>query len=129
MTLIQVNNNEIYWEFIRTLRNDERVAHGFIQKSSITKQQQAEYMTLHGHTYFIIFEDSIPIGYIGDVERDIRICISPEFQNQGYGTKAIQKFHEMYPNSLAKIKIDNKQSLKAFENAGYKIEYFLMSKK
>ena len=103
MTLIQVNNNEIYWEFIRTLRNDERVAHGFIQKSSITKQQQAEYMTLHGHTYFIIFEDSIPIGYIGDVERDIRICISPEFQNQGYGTKAIQKFHEMYPNSLAKI--------------------------
>jgi len=129
MRLERVNDNFAHWEFIRNLRNDDRVSHGFINPHKITQQEQIDYMTNHGHNYYIIFEDEIPVGYIGDVEDDIRVCISPDFQNKGLGTKAIIEFHTLYPTALAKIKIDNKQSLRAFEKAGYEIKYFLMSKK
>ena len=54
VNLEKVNKNEDYWEYIRVLRNSEEVSHGFIQKSNITTDQQKIYMSLHGHTYFII---------------------------------------------------------------------------
>lgn len=128
ITLTQVNNNETYWEFIRNLRNNDLVTHGFIQTEKISYEQQKNYMLIHGKNYYIIQLDSLPIGYVGDVDNDIRICIHPDFQNKGYGTESIKEFNKLFPNSLAKIKIDNKQSLKSFENAGYKIKYFLLTK-
>jgi RimJ/RimL family protein N-acetyltransferase len=85
-------------------------------------------MSIHGKNYYVIALDTSPIGYIGDVDKDIRICVHPDFQNNGYGTESIKEFHKLFPNSLAKIKIDNEQSLKSFENAGYKITYFLLTK-
>ena len=39
---------EPYWEFVRLLRMDERVAHGFIDKADITPEQQKRYMAEHG---------------------------------------------------------------------------------
>lgn len=129
MRLEQVNNTKAHWEFIRNLRNDERVEHGFISNHKITEKEQEDYMTIHGHNYFIIFEDDMAVGFIGDVEDDLRICIAPEFQNKGLGTNAIIEFHKLYPSSLAKVKIDNIQSIRAFEKAGFEIKYVLMSKK
>lgn len=126
VNLEQVNNNEYYWEYIRIIRNSEEVSHGFIQKSNITTEQQKKYMSVHGHTYFIIKLNNIPIGFIGDVENDIRICVHPDYQNNGYGTKAILEFKKLYPNSLAKVKIENEQSKRAFEKAGYKVKYLLL---
>ena len=78
-------------------------------------------------TYGCVYYPAVKC-YIGDVDKDIRICVHPDFQNKGYGTESIKEFHKLFPNSLAKIKIDNKQSLKSFENAGYKITYFLLTK-
>jgi len=126
--LIQVNDNESYWEFIRNLRNNDSVNHGFIEMGYISYDQQKKYMAIHGKNYYVIELDSLPIGYIGDVDRDIRICVHPDFQNNGYGTESIKEFHKLFPNSLAKIKIDNEQSLKSFKNAGYKITYLLLTK-
>ena len=126
--LIQVNDNESYWEFIRNLRNNGLVNHGFIEMGHISYEQQKKYMSNHGKNYYVIELDSSPIGYIGDVDKDIRICVHPDFQNNGYGAESIKEFHKLFPNSLAKIKIDNEQSLKSFENAGYKITYFLLTK-
>jgi RimJ/RimL family protein N-acetyltransferase len=128
INLTQVNDNESRWEFIRNLRNSDSVNHGFIETDYISYDQQIKYMSVHGKNYYIIEFKSSPIGYIGDVNKDIRICIHPDFQNKGYGTEAIKEFHKLFPDSLAKIKIDNNQSLKSFENAGYKITYFLLTK-
>ncbi len=128
VSLERVNNNQNYWEYIRNLRNNEDVSHGFIQKSNITEDQQKKYMSIHGHNYYIIKSDENIVGFIGDVENDIRICVHPDYQNNGYGTQAIIEFNKLYPNSYAKIKSDNDQSKKAFEKAGYKIKYYLLEK-
>ena len=40
ITLIQVNDNESYWEFIRNLRNNDLVNHGFIEMGYISYEQQ-----------------------------------------------------------------------------------------
>ena len=42
-----------YWEFIRTLRSDDRVQEGFIQRVNITKDQQIEYMKKYNDNYYI----------------------------------------------------------------------------
>ena len=126
--LVCAEGNPDLWEFIRTLRNNESVQHGFIQKSNITPDQQKKYMDEHGKNYFVCFLDEVPVGFIGDVESDIRICVMPEFQNKGIGTWMINNFSKLYPGSLAKVKIENKQSLKSFEKAGYKIKYYLLKK-
>ena len=39
-----VKNQEKYWEFIRQLRNDERVKSGFIEQSYITQESHLKYM-------------------------------------------------------------------------------------
>ncbi len=39
-----VNATIEYWEFIRTLRNDERVLEGFIQNTNINEEMQSQYM-------------------------------------------------------------------------------------
>lgn len=128
INLERVNNNEDYWEYIRLLRNNDKVSHGFIQKGNITQEQQKNYMSVHGYNYFIIKYENNLVGFIGDVENDMRICIHPDYQNNGYGTQAIIEFNKIYPNSYAKIKVDNEQSRRAFEKAGYKIKYFLLEK-
>jgi ribosomal protein S18 acetylase RimI-like enzyme len=127
-SLVCSEDNLDLWEFIRTLRNNESVQHGFIQKSNITPDQQKKYMSERGKNYFVCFLDKTPVGFIGDVESDIRICVIPEFQNMGIGTWMINNFSKLYPCSLAKVKIENKQSLRSFEKAGYKIKYYLLQK-
>ena len=38
-----VRNEKKYWEFIRLLRNDDRVKAGFIQQEVIERDQHEEY--------------------------------------------------------------------------------------
>jgi len=42
ITLIQVNDNESYWEFIRNLRNNDLVNHGFIGYAGTYKGNEEE---------------------------------------------------------------------------------------
>ena len=39
-----VNCTEKYWEFVRILRNDDRVVDGFLSSKIITQPMQEEYM-------------------------------------------------------------------------------------
>ena len=54
-----------YWDFVRTLRTDPRVQHGFIEKADITIEQQIEYMYKHWQEYFICLIDNKPV-YLED---------------------------------------------------------------
>lgn len=131
-----VNCTEIYWEFVRNLRMDPRVINGFIEKSKITKQMQVEYMKKYSDCYRIaIMEtsngDAIiqhPVGFVGVIDNDIRVCTHPDFQGKGVGKFMINSAMEIWPNAISKVKINNKASLRLFESCGFTKKYYYLTK-
>jgi len=123
-----VPNERIYYEFIRTLRNDERVQHGFIQRVQITPEEQRAYMEKYGDCYYICLCDGQPAGYAGVIDRDIRVATHPDFQKKGVGKFMIQEIMKIFPDAYAKIKVDNQASLKLFASAGFKPKYYILEK-
>jgi RimJ/RimL family protein N-acetyltransferase len=122
-------NNKNYWEFIRILRSDKRVHGGFIEQSKITRMEQEEYMSKYNKNYYVCLCDDTPCGFIGEIDGDIRLCTSPEYQGKGIGSFMIREITKLRPNIFAKIKIENVSSLRAFEKAGYVKKYFLLEPK
>lgn len=120
-----IKNNKKYHEFIRNLRNDKRVKAGFIEQGHITRKQQEKYMKTHNDHYFIGLCDGKPAGYVGVIDNDIRVAVSPDFQKRGIGLFLIQNIKKKYPHLEAKIKIDNKASLKLFKKSGFKLKYYI----
>lgn len=118
-----------YWEFVRTLRNDERVKPGFIEDTYITSEMQEEYMKDNSQYYYIALKNNKPCGYIGEIDGDIRVCTHPEHQGEGIGSFMIKEITKLKPNIFAKIKINNISSIKAFESAGYEKKYFILKPK
>lgn len=129
MTLILTKNKKKYWEFIRALRSNKSVENGFINKAQISKKEQEIYMNKYNDNYYVCLNEQIPCGYIGEINGDIRLCTSPEFQGQGVGTFMIKEFTKIKKNIFAKIKVENISSIKAFEKAGYEKKYFLLEPK
>ena len=123
-----VDCTEEYWDFVRVLRNDPEVQDGFIEKANISPQQQKEYMKKYSHGYKIAIHKNKPVGFIGVVDDDIRVCTSPDSQGKGVGKFMINEIIKIFPNAKAKIKIDNKASLKAFESCGFKKKYYILEK-
>jgi GNAT superfamily N-acetyltransferase len=114
---------EPYWDFVRTLRMDERVAHGFIEKANITPEQQNKYMALHWTVFFIALVDDVPGGFVGCVDGDIRICTHPDFQRRGVGLFLMREIMKRFPTALAKVKIENKASQTMMEASGLTVRY------
>ena len=114
-----------YWEFVRVLRNDERVLDGFIKSTHITKEMQIKYMENHSQYYRIALVDSKPAGYVGVIEDDIRVCTHPNYQGKGVGKFMINECMEIWPTAFAKVKIDNEASMKLFEACGFKKKFII----
>ena len=129
MTLILTKNKKKYWEFIRALRSNKSVENGFIDKAQISKKEQEIYMNKYNDNYYVCLNEQIPCGYIGEINGDIRLCTSPEFQGLGVGTFMIKELTKIKKNIFAKIKVENISSIKAFEKAGYEKKYFLFEPK
>jgi len=125
-----VKNEPIYYEFIRELRNDERVQYGFIESASITKEQQEAYMKKYADCFRIcvIKETNKPVGYVGVINNDIRIATHPDHQKQGVASFMVEEIMKIYPDAQAKIKIDNEYSLKLFKKSGFKVKYYILEK-
>lgn len=126
MELTLVNNEPKYWEFIRILRNLDGVRQGFIQQQEITYEQQQVYMEQFSDHFYICLYNNEPAGYIGIIDDDIRVATHPSFQNKGIATFMVNNLKKLFPNSIAKIKIDNKASLALFKKCGFKIKYYLL---
>ena len=129
MKLQLKKNSKKYWEFIRILRSDKRVQSGFIKKSTITIKEQETYMKKYNNHYYVCLYNDIPCGFIGEINGDIRLCTDPQYQGKGIGSFMIREITKLRPNIFAKIKLDNKASLKAFEKAGYVKKYYLLEPK
>lgn len=122
------NCDEKYWEFVRLLRSDSRVSGGFIERVFVTEEMQKKYMKVHAHEYRIAVIDEQPVGYIGVVDNDIRICTHPDHQNRGVGKFLLTEALKIWPNAAAKIKTDNEYSIKLFKSCGFKIKYYLLER-
>lgn len=121
-----VPNSPQFYDFIRTLRNDERVKHGFIEQAPITPAQHAAYMAVHADEYVVALYDGSPAGYAGSVDGDIRVCTHPDYQGRGLGRALVEAIIERFPNSQAKVKVENSASLKLFESCGFITTYVLL---
>jgi len=109
-----------YWEFVRILRNDKRVLDGFIKSMYITEEMQSKYMETHSQFYRIALIDKIPVGYVGVINDDIRVCTHPNHQGKGIGKFMINECIKEWPTSFAKVKLGNTSSDKLFISVGFK---------
>jgi len=128
MCMELVDCTKKYWEFVRNLRNDERVKGGFIKSTYITEDMQEAYMTVHYKYYKIALIDSAPVGYIGVINDDIRICVHPAFQKRGVGKFMIEEGMKIWPNAEGKVKLDNEASMNLFKSCGFEETYVIFKK-
>ena len=128
MVIEIVDNNPKYYEFIRLLRNDHRVQSGFIHNSEITAEQQIEYMKKYRGCYIVALVDGEPVGYAGSIDRDIRVCVKPDAQGKGIAVRLINDLMARFPDSYAKIKIDNEASKSLFTKCGFKSKFIIMER-
>lgn len=119
--MILVDCDELYWEFVRALRNDKRVADGFIEFNSITKEQQISYMIKYSNNYRIALFNDKPAGYIGVINDDIRICTHPDYQGLGIGKFMLIESTKIWPSAFAKVKLANIASNKLFIACGFNL--------
>jgi L-amino acid N-acyltransferase YncA len=62
-----------------------------------------------------------PLGYVGVVEDDIRICTDPTHKKTGAGTFMLNEIIKIFPSATAKILKDNTPSINLFKKCGFKI--------
>ena len=117
-----------YWEFVRELRTNPKVVDGFIQNIEITTEQQNRYMEKYSDCYRIALLKNQPVGFVGVIEDDIRVCTDPEVQGNGIGKFMINECMKIWPTAFAKVKLNNEASLKLFEACGFTKKFFILTK-
>ena len=126
MKLVECTSD--YWEFVRTLRTDARVAEGFIEQVEITSEEQRRYMSKYSSCYRIALVGEIPVGFVGVINNDIRVCTHPNYQGKGVGKFMINNCMQIWPEAFAKVKFDNAASIKLFESCGFSKKFFILTK-
>ena len=120
-----VNCTEKYWEFVRILRNDDRVVDGFLSSKINTQPMHEEYMKKYSKYYHIALIDNHPCGYVGVIDDDIRICTHPDYQGKGIGKFMLNEIIKIYPTAYGKVKIENKASQNLFLSLGFKKKFII----
>ncbi len=115
-----VENEEKYYEFVRSLRTAPNIQDGFIYRGSITKQQQKIYMQKYGKNYYICLYNNEPVGFISAIEADLRLAVKKEFQRMGIASFMLAEFKKLNIDFWVRIKEDNIASIKFFEKNGFK---------
>ena len=123
-----VKNSRDYWDFILELRNDPIVKKGFIQQEQISRKNHSVYMQSFGDSFYICLDKDKPIGYIGVINKDIRVATHPDYQGNGVASFMVREVMKIHPDAFAKVKIENEASLRLFESCGFKKKYFILER-
>ena len=124
-----VKNDRKYWEFIRNLRNNSQVKKGFIQQKDVETDEHEQFMNRNGERFYICLLNDTPVGYVRSINGDISVATSPDYQKMGIGKFMINEIMKIFPESYAKVKIENEASLKLFESCGFEKKYYVLEKK
>jgi hypothetical protein len=116
MELIAITKE--HYEFVRELRMHPENAPGFIEDANITTEDQVEYMKKYGENYFIALSYGKPVGYVGVIDNDIRICTHPMYHGTGVGKFMLSEIVKLYPQATGRIFKDNVASRKLFDFCG-----------
>lgn len=103
-----------------------KVSDGFVKQEEISVEDQERYMQAHSKSYKICLINDNPVGYFGVIDNDIRVCVHPDFWKMGVGKFMIEKCREIWPESFAKVKINNQASLLLFKSCGFKPKYIIL---
>lgn len=125
-TMELVDCSKKYWEFVRLLRMNDKVSHGFIKTSHISKEDQERYMSEYSSCYRVCLIDDTPCGYVGVIDDDIRVCVHPDYWKRGIGKFMIKKCREIWPESFAKVKVDNEASMALFLSCGFTPSFVIL---
>ena len=109
MELVKVE--EKYYEFIRDLRTRPENSKWFLTQVEITAIQQVKYMEKYADNYRVCLLYGKPVGYVGVVDLDIRICTHSDFLGQGVGSFMLSETHKGFPGCVGKILKDNVASI------------------
>ena len=127
-----ITNRELYWEFIRVLRNDPLARQSSMNSKEIMIEEHKAYMETYGDQYYICTVRGIPTGYVGVDERGyISVAVSSEFRRAGIGKFMIQYIAEKYKDRklYATVRNSNKASLALFESCAFEYEFCILEKK
>jgi len=113
-----------FYEFVREMRNHPENRTGFIQQVEITEEQQVEYMSKYSKNYYVCLLYGEPVGYVGVIDDDIRICTHPEEKGIGVGKFMLEQIVGIFPNATGKIKQNNIPSQKLFDKC--KVPYIII---
>jgi len=113
MELIPITSQ--YYEFVRELRTDPKNTNGFLEEANITPQQQKEYMKKYSDCYYICLLYGEPVGYIGVIDNDIRVCTDSSFHGNGIGKFMLSEIRSIFPDCRGRIKEENMASRRIFE--------------
>tara|TARA_R110000824_G_scaffold347678_3_gene534422 strand:- start:180 stop:548 length:369 start_codon:yes stop_codon:yes gene_type:complete len=113
-----------YYEFIRLLRTHPDNCNGFIVQVDITPQQQVKYMSKYSKNYYVCLSYDEPVGYIGVIDNDIRVCTHPDHKGSGIGKFMLDQISSIFPDAAGKIKKDNIASQKLFDKC--KVPYTII---
>lgn len=125
-----IKNEPSYWNFIGELRTNPLVQSGFVEQvTEFDPEKQKKYMEKYGDCYKIgvlqyqdeLPNDTIPFGFVGVVDGDIRICVHPRYQNHGLGKFMLNALARQtdLSNAVAKVKNENIASQRMFLSCGY----------
>lgn len=110
-----------YWLFILQLRN--RLREYFFNQEIIDASEHVAFMRKNWDNYYVYLDDNRkPAGWVGVVDGDIRVAVSPEFQKLGIASFMLEHIKRMYPDAKAQILESNTASIKLFESAKIPME-------
>lgn len=122
MELVEVE--EKYYEFMRWLRNHPKNSDGFLEQHYITSDEQERYLKIFGDSYLICLDNDKPVGYVGVIGNDIRLCTHPNKKGLGIGSFMLKKIYELCPHAVGRIKEGNTASKRLFDKC--KVPYSLI---
>ena len=120
MELVKVE--EKYYEFIRDLRSRPENSKWFLQQVEITPEQQVNYMKKYSSNYRVCLLYGEPVGYVGVIDQDIRICTHSDFLGKGVGSFMLSEIHKVFPGCIGKIMKNNVASINLFKKCNVPYE-------
>ena len=115
-----------HWDAVLKIRNDN--SEGFGDPSIIPTATHYRYMFENFTNYLICIDNDEIIGFIGHVDNDIRLATKKTHQKKGVGKFMVEGLMKKFPESFAKVKIDNEASRRLFESCGFKKKYYILEK-